>query len=305
MTVPDPPLLAGLELGGTKTLAVLARGTQIIDRYRIPTDSPDIVLPAIEAWFAETAARHGAPVALGIASFGPLALDPCAPDHGCLTATPKPGWAGASLLHRFADRLDVPVRLDTDVNGAALAEQRWGAAQGATVVVYVTIGTGVGAGVVIDGRPVHGHAHPEFGHIRLRRVTGDDFAGVCPWHGDCLEGLVSGPALAARTGMAGTAITADHPVWNAVAADLGEAMAILILTIAPGCIIIGGGVGMGQLQLLPRIAAATAERLAGYCPEAVARLADGLIRAPALGEDAGPMGAIALAMDALAMDALA
>ncbi len=296
----ETPVFAGIELGGSWAVAVLARDGVIIDSLRRPTMAPGETLAGIEAWLADAAARHGRFAALGIASFGPLGLNPARPGFGHITTTPKPGWRDVDLLARFRGRFGVPVLLDTDVNGAALAEGRWGAAKGARVHAYVTIGTGVGAGIVVDGRTIKGLVHPEFGHVRVRRVAGDDFAGVCPFHGDCLEGLISGPALSARAGCDPATLAAYHPIWGHVVADLAEALALLLLTVSPERIVIGGGVGLGQAHLLPMLRAAVAERLGGYLPAAVDSADGELICAAGLGDRAGPLGAIMLAEQALA-----
>lgn len=293
-------LFAGIELGGTKAMAVLARGATIIASHRVPTGTPETTLSALETWLDSEFQQQGKPLAFGIASFGPLGLQPGSPDHGRITTTPKPGWSGTEPLKRFRDRFHLPTGFDTDVNAAALAEGRWGAAIGFGTHVYITIGTGVGAGIVVNGRPTHGLTHPEFGHVRLRRVPGDHFTGTCKFHGDCLEGLVSGPALAARAGMDPASLPADHPLWGNVVADLAEAIAILCLTVSPERILIGGGVGLGQSRLLARVAAEAELRLAAYLPDAAAALRSGLLAAPALGDNAGPLGAIALAIDAFA-----
>ncbi|MFD2500074.1 ROK family protein [Rhizorhabdus histidinilytica] len=244
-------LLAGIELGGTKAIALMARGRNVLASARVPTTTPNETLRAIgdriEAWQRE----HGRADALGIASFGPLGLDRSRPDYGHITSTPKPGWRQADLVRHFGDRFGLPIGFDTDVAGAALAEHRWGTARGCDVAIYMTVGTGVGGGVVVDGRPVHGLVHPELGHLRVRRATGDDFAGVCPFHGDCLEGLVSGPAIGARTGSDGASIEDDHPVWDRVTAELAEAMAMLLLTVSPRRIVIGGGVLQQRAPLRP------------------------------------------------------
>lgn len=288
-------LVAGIELGGTKAVVLLARGRTIIARARIPTTDPHSTFAAITDWLAAAKVRHGDFAALGIASFGPLGLDPALPGYGTILATPKAGWSGAPLLAHFADAFAVPIKIDTDVNGAALAEARWGAGVGAQVVVYLTIGTGLGGGIAISGRAVHGRMHPEIGHIRVRRRAGDMFAGVCPWHGDCIEGLISGTALAARSGVPADRLDADHLVWAVVIEDLAELLAILVVTVSPNRILIGGGVGLAQAQRLPAIRAATAQRFAGYLPD----MPDDMIDLPALGADAGPLGAIALAHDAI------
>lgn len=285
------PLVAAVELGGTKCFAIMARGATILERVRVDTGPPAATLAGLNAVIA----RWPRPAALGIAAFGPIALDRDRPGWGRMLATPKPGWAGADIAGAFA-ALDVPVALDTDVNAAALAEGRWGGARGLATHAYVTIGTGVGVGLVVEGRAAHGLLHPELGHARLRRAPGDGFAGVCRWHGDCVEGLASGPAIAARAGMARP--PPGHPVWEHVAADLAELVALLLLAVAPARIAFGGGVGWGErAHLLPRVAGAARRRLAGYLPPDIdpARVV-----APAgLGEEAGPLGAVALALAAV------
>lgn len=295
----DAPLLVGVELGGTKAIVTLARDRQIIDQARWPTTTPAQTLAAMGEKLLEWNSR--APVAaIGIASFGPLHLDPHDPAFGHIGRTPKPGWTDADVLGHFRALLPgMPTSIDTDVAGAGLAEGRWGAAQGCAVHIYITIGTGVGIGVVVDGKPVHGRIHPEAGHLRIRRVTGDSFGGICPFHGDCVEGLVSGPALAARAGGAPADLSADHPLWADVAADIGEMLAILILTLSPQRIVIGGGVGLGQQGLLPRARTHCADALAGYLVDHAAADMESLIVPAALGNDAGPLGAILIAKAAL------
>ena len=293
-------LFGGLELGGTKCVALVARGTAIVDSASFPTTDPAATLGAVTGWLSAAQARHGVLSGIGIASFGPLELAPERADYGCITRTTKPGWDGADILGAVRAGFAVPVGIDTDVGGAALAEARWGAATAARVSVYLTIGTGIGGGVVVDGRSVRGLVHPEMGHVRVRRRADDSFAGACVFHGDCLEGLASGPAIAARTGQDGTTLPADHPVWRDVADEIAELATMLILTLGPQRIAIGGGVGQGQPQLLPMIRSAVAARLGGYVPVIDAAALDSLIGHPGLGDRAGPLGAIAVAMDAAA-----
>ena len=292
------PLVAGIELGGTKSVALIARGSTIVAQLRFPTADPATTLEAIGDALARWRAAEPFE-AIGIGSFGPLGLDPARPDFGTITTTPKPGWAGTDIRGYFARRFGMPIGFDTDVAGAALAEGRWGAAIGCRVHVYLTIGTGIGGGVMVDGRPVHGLIHPELGHVRTRRMAGDDFPGICPYHGDCLEGLCSGPAIAARAGAPAAKIGAHDPAWEPVAAALAELMAMLILTLSPERILIGGGVGIGQPQLLPMIRAGTAEILGGYVAGITAERLEEMIRAPGLGELAGPLGAVALGLESL------
>jgi fructokinase len=294
------PLVAGVELGGTKMVVLRARGREIIERVTIPTTSPAETLGAgvalLTGWQAEEPFA-----ALGIASFGPLRLDRSAPDFGHMLPTPKPGWTGADIYGGLSAALPCPAAIDTDVNGAALAEARWGAgAEGdapSDCLCYLTIGTGLGGGFALHGRPLHGAMHPELGHILIRRAPGDAFAGACPFHGDCIEGLVSGPALAARFGVAGDRIAADDPRWDDVAHDIAQLVGTILLTTAARQILIGGGVGMGRADLLDRVRAQVVAQLGGYLPFVDATSIATIVRTPALGDQAGPLGAVALAVD--------
>ena len=289
--------LAGLELGGTKCIAVLGSGTAITERRVLPTTTPAETLADSLAVLREWDAV--APLAaIGVASFGPVRIDPAADDYGRILATPKPGWSYADLLGPLRDAFGCPLALDTDVNAAALAELRWGAGQGCSSLVYLTIGTGVGGGIAIDGRPVHGALHPELGHLKLRRAAGDSFAGVCSFHGDCTEGLISGPALAARFDGNIHDAAPDDPRRDFVASDLAQLFAALILTLAPQKILVGGGVGLGVPGLLDAAISRLPALLGGYLPELGPGALRAMIGPPALGSDAGPLGAIALAHDA-------
>lgn len=292
------PRLAGIELGGTKAIAVLARGRTIVARESFPTTAdPAATLAAVLAvmggWHAQ------APLAaIGIASFGPVALDPRSPQYGHILDTPKPGWAGFDVVGSVRQAIDVPLAIDTDVNAAALAEGQWGGSLGCRVHAYVTIGTGVGGGIVVDGQPLHGFLHPEIGHMRVPRVAGDPFLGFCPFHGDCIEGLVAGPALAARTGLTGADIADNHPVWANVAQELGDFFANMLVSFAPERIALGGSVVLGRPSLLPAVHAVVARRLCRYLP-ATGMAPETRIALAILGADAGPLGAIALAIRAL------
>ncbi|RVT89818.1 ROK family protein [Sphingomonas crocodyli] len=289
-------LVAGVELGGTKCVCVLASGPDDIrDERRIETRSPAETLPAIAAVLAEWTDAQ----AIGLASFGPVDLDDRSPRYGQIVNTPKPGWDGADIVG-LARATGLPFGFDTDVDGAALAEGRWGAAQGLGSFAYVTVGTGIGIGTVVRGQTVRGLGHSEAGHLRIPRLPGDDFAGVCPYHRDCVEGLASGPAIAARAGKPGEALSADDPAWTPVVAALAAMLHNLVLTAAPERILIGGGVFGGQPSLLPRLRSALVDSLAGYgAAPAIAAGIEDFLQAPALGHQAGPMGAIALGLDAL------
>ncbi|WP_313808536.1 ROK family protein [Sphingobium sp.] len=295
-------MLAGVELGGTKVFVLRARGRTILDREMIPTTTSAETLgkavAILEAWHARQPFA-----AMGIGSFGPLRLDPHAADFGIMLPTPKPGWAGADIFRTLTAPFDCPAVIDTDVNGAALAELRWGAgAQGpapSDSLCYITIGTGVGGGFAFNGRTLRGAMHPEIGHIRVPRAPGDRFAGSCPFHGDCIEGLVSGPALAKRFGVPGHEIDPADPRWDDVANDIAHLVSTILLGTAARQLLIGGGVGMGRTGLLDSVREKVVTQLGGYLPHVDKDSIGRIVSAPLLGDQAGPLGAVALAMDAL------
>ena len=284
----------GVELGGTKSIAVLSAGDAIIEKVITATTTSDKTLDLLHhqllAWQSQ-----GPLNGLGIASFGPVRLDAQFEDYGAILTTPKAGWTGARVLERLGNGLDCPIAIDTDVNAAALAEYRWGAGQGCSSLVYLTIGTGLGGGVLIDGRPVHGRLHPEIGHILTRRAPGDAFAGACAFHGDCIEGLISGPALARRFGTAAEALPPNAPQWDDVAHDLAQLLVTIIHTVAPQRILVGGGVGLGFGGLLASATARLPALLGSYYSDLGPSQLSAMITAPLLGADAGPLGSIALA----------
>jgi fructokinase len=255
-------VFAGVETGGTKILAriVDARGRALADG-RWPTTTPEAALEALTTFIAS--AIPGRSLAgIGIAAFGPLVLDESSRDYGRVLSTPKANWSGSNLRAGLAGRFAVPVVIDTDVNAAARAEWQRGAGQGVRCLAYVTVGTGVGGGLVVDGRPLHGALHPEIGHIRLTRRDGDDTRSACPFHENCAEGLTAGPAIARRLGTNRT--LADEPaVLNLVADYLGELAASLVLFWSPERIIWGGGV-MSAPRLLERLRWSLHQSLAGY-----------------------------------------
>lgn len=292
----EAPLIAGIELGGTKVICILARGPDAMeDRVTIPTARPDETMTAIEAVLDGWSGF----AALGIASFGPVVIDQGAADYGHVGATPKPGWSGADIAGRLARRYRVPTGFHTDVAGAALAEARWGVAAGLADIAYVTVGTGIGVGLIAGGRPVDGLTHAELGHIRPVRYQGDDWIGACPFHGACLEGLASGSAISARIGMPASELPADHPVWGGVAHALGQLLHMLVLTGIPRRIVMGGGVMAGRAHLFPRIRAAMLASLGGYVGLPEVTMADTFVVPPTLGGNAGPLGAILLGVQAL------
>ena len=295
---PSTKLLAGVELGGTKSVCILGTGPDDVRAIeRLPTGEREDTLRQIEAVLDRWRAQHTLR-AFGIASFGPIDLRPASSTYGYITSTPKPGWKDTDISQRLARRVGVPTGFDTDVNGAALAEGRWGGAKGLDDFAYVTIGTGIGVGSIVRGRSIFGMSHTELGHIRVARKSGDRFAGSCPYHGDCIEGLASGPAIEARTGIPASKLPADHAAWDFVAHGLAQLMHTMVLTTAPSRIFLGGGV-MAQSHLFERIRQELKRSLNGYvqAPELEQGLAQFIVP-PGLGTMAGPLGALALAADA-------
>lgn len=293
-----PSLIGAMEAGGTKFIVAVGTGPDDLrDVERIPTTTPAETLGQCVNYFNAAQRKHGPLAALGIGTFGPAGVDPDAPDWGFITTTPKQGWQHADMAGALGRALSVPVAFDTDVNAAACGEWLWGAAQGCGVVLYLTIGTGIGGGVAIDGRPLHGLLHPEMGHIRIPRPPGlADFPGACPWHGDCLEGLASGPAIAMRWGAAADSLPADHIAWETEAACLAAACATFACTLSPHRIILGGGV-MESGILLPMVRQKTRALLNGYLahPRITERMEE-FITAPGLGSRSGILGALAFGM---------
>jgi fructokinase len=290
-------LLAGVELGGTKCVCILGTGPDDIRaRVTIPTLDPDTTLDSIAAVIQKWREQPGPPVALGVASFGPIDLRRDSPTYGCMGATPKRGWANADIAGYFTRRFALPVGITTDVIGAALAEGRWGDAQGLSDYAYITVGTGIGAGLIVAGQSVFGCHHPEVGHARIVRARGDTWPGNCPFHGDCIEGLASGPAIEARSGKPAGSLESDSPVWETVVHALAQLNHLLVVTAAPQRILMGGGVMGAQPHLFPRIRRAVLESLNGYLhiPQVLNDI-DRFIAPPGLGTLAGPLGALAIA----------
>jgi len=295
----DPQrLIAGIEAGGTKMVLGIGSSAQgSIATVRVPTHDPEETVAAMARFFASASA--GRPLAgLGIASFGPVDLDPASPTYGYILATTKPGWSGFDLLGRMQAALGgIKAAIDTDVNGAALAEARFG---GSDDLAYVTVGTGIGVGLVIGGRPVHGAGHPEAGHVLLRRHPAHaQFAGVCPFHGDCVEGLASGSAIMAAWGASLADLPPDHIAWGVEADYIAQLCAVLILTAAPRRIVLGGGV-MSQQALFPAIRDRAAHLLGGYGRGVDRAALETRIVPPASKEPPGLMGAYLLGEQAAA-----
>jgi fructokinase len=289
-------MLGAIEAGGTKFVCAIGdeSGTIRVEA-RFPTTTPQETLAQVRDFLKSS----GVPLtALGVACFGPVILDKHSPNYGFIGATPKAGWSHVDVVGMLRREFACPIGFDTDVNAAALAEQRWGAARGTEHVVYVTVGTGIGGGVLIDGAPLHGLLHPEIGHIRPRRHALDaHFAGVCPFHGDCLEGLASGPAILARTGCELQQLDLSHKQWQLQADYLGQLCAQVVLSVSPQRIIMGGGV-MNE-RLFPMVRARMLDWLGGYIDRnEILSHSDRYVVAPGLGARAGVMGALALAMTA-------
>ena len=291
-----PQPVAALEAGGTKFRAAIIDGDLgIVDQMRVPTTTPDATLGAVTDFFA----GHSTISALGIASFGPLIVDRSSAAYGSIAPTPKPGWAGTPLLDHLRNTLGVSAEIQTDVEAAAVAEHRIGAGRGHDSITYVTVGTGIGAGVLVDGEPFRGRDHTELGHIPVRRVENDEFEGICPFHGDCLEGMASGPAIQARWGTTPSSLGGRDDVWNLEADYLAQLARVLTYAFSPDKILFSGGVG-ARKHLAPRIAAATTRHLGGY---SVSRAPDSdLVATAALGNDAGLIGAALLAQSLLSSE---
>ena len=287
-------IYGGIEAGGTKFVCAAGRGPDALTALaRFPTTTPEETLPQVIRFFKNLPE----PVqAVGIGSFGPVDPNPASPTYGQITTTPKPGWAHFNLLDAVQSELGVPAAFDTDVNAAALGEYRWGAAQGLATFIYLTIGTGIGGGIMMEGKPLHGLIHPEMGHIRLpHNWDSDPFAGICPFHGDCLEGLASGPAIEARWKQRAETLPPEHPAWELETHYIALSLVNFITTLSPQRIILGGGV-MQAPQLLPLIRAEVQTLLNGYIqsPEILERIEQYIVP-PALGGQAGVLGAMALA----------
>lgn len=278
-------LFGAIEAGGTKFICGVGTGPDDLRTIRIPTADPEPTIAAAIAFLRE--ARGSNLRAIGIGSFGPICTDRRSPKWGYITSTPKTAWRDCDLAGPIQKAFGIPVGFDTDVNAAALGEARWGAARDGEDSVYLTVGTGIGGGAIVAGRLVHGMSHPEMGHIRLPHE--DAFAGVCPYHGDCLEGLASGPAIHARWGKPAEELPEDHPAWATEARYLALAIVNFATVLSTGRVILGGGVTR-HASLYPAIRNEVARLLNGYIePPAIVP--------PELGDRAGVCGALAMAED--------
>jgi fructokinase len=285
-------VLGAIEAGGTKFVCAVGTGPDDLESCSFPTTSPEATMDGVIRFFQ---CRPGLR-AIGIGSFGPVDLDPCSPTFGSVTSTPKLLWRNFDLAGTVRRAFHLPVGFDTDVNAAALGEARWGAAEGLSDFLYLTVGTGIGGGAVVNGQLLHGLMHPEMGHIRVPHDWGkDSFPGVCPYHGDCLEGLASGPAIETRWGISGMHLPPEHPAWELEAHYLALGLANWVCTLSPRRIVTGGGV-MQHARLLPLVRRRLRDLLNGYIPSML--LSEGIdeyVVLPRLGDRSGVVGALALA----------
>jgi len=290
-------LFAGIEAGGTKFVCAIGSGPQDIRaQTTFPTTSPEETLAKTIVFLQKQARMQGEFEGIGVASFGPLDPNKESATYGYITSTPKPGWANFDFVGALMQEYDLPIGFDTDVNGAALGEMRWGATQGLDTFIYLTIGTGIGGGGLVNGKMMHGLIHPEMGHISIPHdIEADPFPGSCPFHGDCLEGLANGPAIQARWEQSAELLPLDHPAWVLEAHYLALGLVNFICILSPQRIIMGGGV-MQQSHLFPMIRKNVQDILNGYVKSMqLMEHIDHYIVPPALGSKAGVLGALALA----------
>lgn len=288
-------LYGALETGGTKMVcAVGNENGEILEQISIPTLTPEETMPEIIRWFSDKQIA-----ALGIACFGPIDLHRDSPTYGYITSTPKLAWANYPIVRVMQEALHVPVGFDTDVNGSLLGEMTWGCAKGLTDAIYITIGTGIGGGVMTNGKLLHGMLHPELGHMMLAKHPDDPYKGKCPYHGTCFEGLAAGPAIEERWGKPGNELQNRPEVWELESWYIAQALSVYILTLSPQKIILGGGV-MHQESLFPLIRKQTLHILNGYLHTQELQDIDNYIVPASLNDNQGIMGCIKLAMDELA-----
>lgn len=287
-------MLGAIEAGGTKFVcAVGTEDGQLIERIKIDTVTPEETIPKVIAFFKKHPIK-----ALGIGSFGPIDIDKMSDTYGYITSTPKPGWGNYSFVGTMREALNIPIEFNTDVNGAALGESMHGAAQGLDSCLYITVGTGIGAGAAVRGQLLQGLTHPEMGHVLVRRHPADTYKGRCPYHGDCAEGMAAGPAIEERWGAKGSQLADCQEVWEMEAYYLAQALMHYILILSPKKIIMGGGV-MKQAQIFLLVHKKVQELLNDYVdmPQIKERI-DEYIVPPGLGDDAGIIGALMLAKQA-------
>ena len=286
-------LYGALEAGGTKMVCAIGdENGKIIEQISVPTVTPDKTMPAIIEYFKDKEIK-----ALGVACFGPVDVNTASPTYGYILNTPKPAWGNYDIVGTLKKALNCPIGFDTDVNGSLLGEVTWGSAKGLTDVVYITIGTGIGGGILSGGNVVHGMLHPEMGHMKLIPVPGDNFPGRCPFHANCFEGMASGPAINDRWGASAGKLADRDEVWELESEYIAQAVSNLIFIMSPQKVILGGGV-MHQMQLFPLIRKKVIEKVSGYIDTAELRDMDSYICPAGLNDDQGIMGAVKHAMNA-------
>lgn len=282
--------LGALEAGGTKMVCAIGDETgRIFEQISIPTETPEITMPKLIAYFKEREAD-----ALGIGCFGPIELDKTSPKYGYITSTPKTAWQNYNIVGEFAGALKCPIGFDTDVNASVLGEVTFGQAKGKRCVIYLTVGTGVGGGIYIEGKLLHGMLHPETGHVLIQKKDNDSYGGKCPYHKNCLEGLASGPAIEARWGRKAIELADNPAVWDLEADYIAQALTGYILTLSPEMIILGGGV-MHQEQLFPLIRDKVMQMLGGYIQAEELEDIEHYIVPASLHDNQGIMGCFELA----------
>ena len=285
--------IGALEAGGTKMVCAIGdENGKIYEQVSIKTETPEITMPKLIEYFKKNNIE-----ALGIGCFGPIDPDKESDTYGYITSTPKLSWRNYNIVGEMKKALNVPVGFDTDVNGSCLGEATYGAARGLKNVVYLTIGTGIGAGELVDGKLLHGNLHPEAGHMLMRRHPEDTYEGKCPYHKDCFEGLAAGPAIEERWGKSAKELSDNEKVWDMEGFYIAEALMTYILTLAPQKIILGGGV-MHQLQLFPIIRKYVKEMINGYINTKELEDIDSYIVPAGLNDDQGIIGCLILGRDA-------
>ena len=286
-------MYGAIEAGGTKMVCAVGDETgKIIESTVIPTETPALTMPQIIEWFRKFDIK-----ALGLACFGPIDLHEESETYGYITSTPKLEWENFNILGCLKEALNVPVGFDTDVNGAILGEMAYGSAKGLTDAVYITIGTGIGGGVLSNGKLLHGMLHPEIGHMFIPRHPKDDFTGLCPYHGSCFEGLASGPSIESRWGAPGAELSDREEVWDLEAYYIAEAITAVTMVLSPQRFILGGGV-MKQEQLFPMIRRYVGQMIAGYLRTKELEDLNSFIVPSSLQGNQGILGALKLAIDA-------
>lgn len=287
-------LFGALEAGGTKMVCAIGNELgEILERVSIPTETPEITMPKLEEFFSGKGIK-----ALGIGCFGPIDLNRSSKTYGYITTTPKLPWKHYDICGYFREHLGIPVGFDTDVNGSMLGEATWGCAKGLDTAIYITVGTGIGVGVLVGGSLLHGMQHPEGGHILMPVRSDDTYKGKCPYHKTCLEGLASGPAIEARWGLPGKELANREEVWDLEAYYLAHALTNYIMILSPQKIILGGGV-MHQTQLMEKIRSYVKDIIGGYLVTKELEDLESYITLPSLNDNQGILGALKLGMEEL------